>query len=122
MKRDYSLFLKDILQAIENIESFIGDMDFDAFFLDKKTRGAVVREIEVIGDASKNIPKDILDRHKELPWQDMARMRDKFSYVYFGLNYVIVWKVVKERLPEIKVSIVNMLDEIAEDISHKDAP
>lgn len=119
MKRDYSLFLKDIFQAAEDIESFIGDMDFDAFSSDKKTR-AVVREIEVIGEAAKNIPKAIRDKHKELPWQDMAKMRDKISHVYFGINYEIVWKVVKERLPEIKTSIANMMDEITKDTSNED--
>ena len=120
MKRDYSLFLKDILLAAEDIESFIGDMDFDSFSSDKKTRGAVVREIEVIGEATKNIPKAIRDKHKELPWQDMAKMRDKISHVYFGINYEIVWKVVKERLPEIKTSIANMMDEITKDTSNED--
>ncbi len=110
MKRDYSLYLKDILQAADDIESFIGDMTFDVFLSDKKTRGAVVREIEVIGEAAKNIPKAIRDKHKELPWQDMARMRDKISHVYFGINYEIVWKVVKERLPEIRASVINVIN------------
>jgi uncharacterized protein with HEPN domain len=118
MKRDYSLFLKDILQSIADIESFIGNMDFAAFSSDKKTRGAVVREIEVIGEATKNVPKSIRDKHKELPWQDMAKMRDKISHFYFGINYEIVWKVVKERLPDIKSVVADILKEMAEDVSH----
>jgi uncharacterized protein with HEPN domain len=122
MKRDYSLYLKDILQAADDIESFIGDMDFDAFCSDKKTRGAVVREIEVIGEAAKNIPKAVRDKHKKMPWQDMARMRDKISHAYFGINYEIVWKVVKERLPEIRASIANMIDEMTKDACNEDTP
>jgi uncharacterized protein with HEPN domain len=115
MKRDYSLYLKDILQSIADIESFIDNMDFTTFSSDKKTRGAVVREIEVIGEAAKNVPKSIRDKHRELPWQDMARMRDKISHFYFGINYKIVWKVVKERLPDIKKAITNILKEITAD-------
>ena len=109
MTRDYSLFLKDILEAIADVESFIEGMDYDAFSTDKKTRVAVAREIELIGEAAKNIPKAVRERYKELPWQDMAKMRDKISHFYFGINYEIVWKVVKERLPEIKSAVEQML-------------
>jgi uncharacterized protein with HEPN domain len=112
MNRDYSLFVKDILQAIEDIESFIGDMDFHSFCSDKKTRSAVVHELEIIGEATKNIPKSTRDKYKGTPWRDMARMRDKISHFYFGVKYEIVWKVVKERLPEIKTFIERILLEL----------
>jgi uncharacterized protein with HEPN domain len=114
LKRDYSLYIKDILQAITDIELFVGNMDFEAFFADKKTRSAVVHEIEVIGEASKNVPKSIRERYKDLPWPDMAKMRDKISHFYFGINYEIVWKVVKKRLPEIKPVIKKILQELTE--------
>lgn len=74
------LFIRDILEAIENIEDFIGKMDFNQFNSDEKTRSAVVWKIGIIGEAAKNIPKNIKDRHKELPWREMARMRDKISH------------------------------------------
>lgn len=112
MKRDYSLFLKDILQAITDIENFVSDMDFHAFYSDRKTRSAVAHQIEIIGEATKNVPKSIRDRYKELPWQDMAKMRDKISHFYFGINYEIVWKVVKERLPEIKSAVEKILKDL----------
>lgn len=112
MKRDYSFFIKDILQAITDIESFIGNMDYDAFHSDKKTRSAVVWSIETIGEAAKNIPKSIREKYKDLPWQDMSKIRDKISHFYFGINYEIVWKVVKERLPEIKQKIENILTDL----------
>lgn len=112
MNRDYSLFIQDILQAIEDIETFIGDMDFHSFCSDKKTRSAVVHELEIIGEATKNIPKPIKDKYKGPPWRDMARMRDKISHFYFGVKYEIVWKVVKERLPEIKPAIKRTLLEL----------
>lgn len=112
MKRDVSLFIKDILEAINDIESFIGDMNFEAFSSDKKTRTAVVHEIEIIGEAAKNIPASIRNKYKSLPWQDMAKMRDKISHFYFGVKYEIVWKVVKERLPEIKSEIERILKDL----------
>ncbi|MCL5062552.1 MAG: DUF86 domain-containing protein [Nitrospiraceae bacterium] len=112
MTRDFSLFIKDILEAIDDIENFIGDMNFEAFSSDRKTRTAVVHEIEIIGEATKNIPISIRNKYKELPWQDMAKMRDKISHFYFGINYEIVWKVVKERLPEIKLAVEKILKEL----------
>jgi uncharacterized protein with HEPN domain len=83
MKRNALLLVKDILEAIRDIESFVGAMDFDAFSADKKTRAAVVHEIEIIGEAANNMPRDIKIRYKELPWQDMARMRDKIKPFLF---------------------------------------
>lgn len=90
MKRDYRLFIGDIFEAIENIEDFLGKMDFNQFNSDEKTRSAVVWKIGIIGEAAKNIPKNVKDRHKELPWREMAKMRDKISHFYFGVDYKIV--------------------------------
>ena len=115
MKRDYSLFIKDILEAIRLIEEFTADMDFEQFAADEKTKAAVINKIEIIGEAAKNISKDIRDRYKDLPWKSMARMSDKISHSYFGINYEIVWEVVKKRLPEIKP----MLEKIFNDMERE---
>lgn len=112
MKRNYAFFIKDMLDAIEKIEEFVRDMGFEEFVRDDKTASAVVRKLEIIGEASKNIPKSIRDRHEALPWKDMARMRDKVSHEYFGVDYEIVWKVVREKLPEIKPTIRKILEEL----------
>ena len=114
MKRNHKLFVKDILDAIEKIEEFIGNMDFKKFIEDDKTKSAVVRKLEIIGEATKNIPKLIRQKYKELPWSDMAGMRDKIAHFYFGIDYEIVWKVIKERLPEIKPVIQKILNEMEE--------
>jgi len=76
-KRDYRDYLKDILDSIDDIESFIGGMSFEEFKKDKKTINAVVRSIEVIGEATKNIPRTLKDKHKEIPWKRMAGMRER---------------------------------------------
>lgn len=114
MKRNHKLFVKDILDSIEKIEEFLGNMDFKKFIEDDKTKSAVVRKLEIIGEATKNIPKLIRQKYKELPWSDMAGMRDKIAHFYFGIDYEIVWKVIKERLPEIKPVIQKILNEMEE--------
>jgi len=98
------------LKCIDKIEEFTKDMDFDEFVEDDRTSSAVVRKLEIIGEASKNIPEFIKDRYGEIPWKDMARMRDKIIHFYFGVDYEIVWKVIKERLPKIKQSIKEILE------------
>lgn len=112
MKRAYNLFIKDILEAIESIKNFIGHMDFEEFMKDDKTSSAVIRKLEIIGEATKNIPRNIRTMHKEVPWSDMAKMRDKISHFYFGVDYEIVWKVIKERLPEVKSHIEKLMEEL----------
>jgi len=112
MKRDYKLFIKDILDCIQKIEEFAGDIKFDEFVKDDKTNSAVVRKLEIIGEATKNLPKSIRQKYKQLPWNDMAKMRDKIIHFYFGIDYEIVWKVIKIRLPQIKSMLVKILEEL----------
>ncbi|MFH0775355.1 MAG: DUF86 domain-containing protein [bacterium] len=105
MKRDFKLFIQDIQDSINEIDEFVGNMDFNQFYSDNKTCSAVMLKIEIIGEATKNIPKEIKTRYKGIPWKDMAGMRDKISHSYFGIDYKVVWNVVKQRLPEIKPTI-----------------
>ena len=112
MKRDYKLFIRDVLDCINKIEEFVGNMNFDEFVKDDKTSSAVIRKLEIIGEATKNIPRDVRQRYKTLPWSDVARMRDKIIHFYFGVDYDIVWKVIKERLPDIKLKIIQILNEM----------
>lgn len=112
MKRDYKLYIKDILNSILKTEEFIGDMSYRDFIEDDKTSSALVRKLEIIEEASKNIPKEIRMKYKEVPWSDMAKMRDKITHFYFGVDYEIVWKVIKERLPTLKQQIQKLLKEV----------
>jgi len=106
------LFILDILYAIGDIDKFIEGMDFNQFYSDNKTRSAVVWKIVTIGEASKNIPKAIQTKYRELPWKDMAGMRDKIAHFYFGIDYKIVWKVVKKDSPKIKTIITQILKDL----------
>ena len=99
---------------MEKIDEFIGSMDFEKFIEDDKTKSAVVRKLEIIGEGTKNIPKQIRQKYRKLPWADMAGMEDKIAHFYFGIDYTIVWEVIKERLPEIKPIIQKILKEMEE--------
>jgi uncharacterized protein with HEPN domain len=100
--RDYGLYLKDILAAMESIEGFIAGMDLDTFQKDDKTTSAVMRKLEIIGEAVKQIPDEIRLKHSQVPWKEMAGMRDKLIHFYFGIDYHLVWTTVAERLPQVK--------------------
>ena len=109
--RDYRDYLQDILDAVNDIESFVDDMTYEDFIKDRKTLNAVVRSIEIIGEATKNIPKPMKAKYKELPWKQMAGMRDKLIHAYFGVDTETLWKAVKDNIPPLKTSIEKMLKE-----------
>ncbi|MDI6791679.1 MAG: DUF86 domain-containing protein [bacterium] len=88
MTREYKFFIQDILKALVDIDKFVAGMDFNDFLSDEKTKSAVVWQIQTIGEATKNIPKSIREKYKEIPWKYMARMRDKIAHFYFGIDYL----------------------------------
>lgn len=108
-KRDYRDYLLDILGSIDEIEFFIKGMVFEAFSQDKKTINAVVRSIEVIGEASKKIPETIREVYPDVPWKGMAGMRDKLMHEYFGIDLEILWSTAKEEVPVLKTSVQKIL-------------
>jgi len=108
--RDVSLYLKDIMQSIEAIEEFIHGMDFEQFRKDDKTSSAVIRKLEIIGEATKSVPTEIRQNYADVPWREMAGMRDKLIHFYFGVDYNLVWKAVKNRIPQIKPVIQKVID------------
>jgi len=102
MKRKSSLYIKDIIDAIEKIEKFVENMSFDDFAQDDKTSSAVVWKLGIIGEAVKQLPLEIRDRFSEVPWSAMAKTRDKIIHFYHGIDYEIVWKIIREELPALR--------------------
>lgn len=90
--------------CIENAEKaldFVFGMEFDAFFEDEKTSYAVIRALEIIGEAARQIPEDVRNANLEIPWREIAAMRNKLMHEYFGANMKVVWQTVQEDLPAI---------------------
>jgi len=108
-RRDYRDYIKDVLDSVNDIESFIRDMSFEDFKRDRKTINAVVRSIEVIGEATKKIPKTLKDKHREVPWKKMSGMRDKLIHEYFGVDVEILWKTANDDIPPLKQLVQNIL-------------
>jgi len=112
MIREYKDYLVDILDAIEKAESFIKEMNFEEFEKDAKTTYAVIRAFEIIGEAVTKIPSDVRKRQKEIPWKEMAAMRNKLIHEYFGVKSRVVWKTIKQDLPKIKPHLQDMLNHL----------
>ena len=110
-KREYVDYLRDMLDAIDKIALFTRGMDAEQFRADEKTLFAVIRALEVIGEAAKNIPTSVRDRYPQVPWRDMAGSRDKLIHEYFGVNCDVVWRTVQLDVPALKPLIIHMLGE-----------
>ena len=100
--REVSDYLDDILTAITDINEFTKGMHYEAFATDKRTVNAVIRSLEVLGEATKRIPPPLRQKYPGIPWSKMAGMRDILIHDYMGVDLKTVWKVIQERLPELK--------------------
>lgn len=106
--RDY---LGDIVEAIDKAMQFVEGMTYDQFAADERTHYAAVRALEIIGEATKRIPDDVRRAHAEIPWREMAGMRDKLIHHYTGVDLGVVWKTVCEELPGLGERIASVLAE-----------
>ncbi|MBO8182557.1 MAG: DUF86 domain-containing protein [Archaeoglobus sp.] len=114
MKRTYRDYLEDILSSIQEIGEFTEGMDFEKFVKDRKTVNAVIRSLEVMGEAVKKIPSDLRNKYPEIPWKYIAGMRDKLIHEYHGVDLEIVWKVVEMEIPPLKPKFEKILEELEE--------
>ena len=117
MSRDYSLYLRDILESREKIREYLGQMTFDEFLIDRKTVDSVVRNLEIIGEAVKCLPDELLASQPQVVWKDVARFRDIIAHYYFKVDYEVVWSITQEDLDPLVVGVSALLDEIREDKS-----
>ena len=110
MKKDKA-YLEDILDAISDIEVFITNINETEFYRNKEKKFAVVRALEIIGEAAKNLSKELRAKYKEIPWKDIAGMRDKLIHGYFGIKWELVWETVKNKIPELKKQLLKISEE-----------
>jgi uncharacterized protein with HEPN domain len=99
-ERDPLLYLEDIALSMKRVQEYIYGLDFQNFKWDYKTVDAVIRNFEVIGEASKNLPQNIKDKYQNIPWEEMYRLRNRIAHEYFGIDYEILWDIATKYLPQ----------------------
>ena len=113
-RRSYLDYLRDILETAEETLAFVEGMDFPAFSAERRTNLAVVRAMEIIGEAARHIPASTRRRYPQVPWQDMVDMRNKLIHEYFGVDLQVLWRTVQEDLPPPRHAIRRMLKDLGE--------
>lgn len=114
-QRQLSEFLQDILDTIADIEIFTENVELEAFQANREKVLAVVKSIEILGEAVKKVPDDIRNQYPDIPWKSIAGMRDVLVHEYWGIDVNIIWATVQEGLPPLKATIA----EIATDVSER---
>lgn len=112
MEKDLEIFLGHIRESIEEIENYTGGMLKKDFLKSRKTQDAVIKRIEIIGEAVKNLPRDFKERRREIPWREIAGMRDQLIHGYFGIDMNVVWKTVKKDIPDLKREIGELFENL----------
>ena len=95
-KRNDTDFISDCIEAILRIRAYVKNLGYETFSEDTKTQDAVVRNLEIIGEAVKSVSQETKKNHPQINWRDLARLRDKLIHHYFGVNLDIVWSIAVE--------------------------
>jgi uncharacterized protein with HEPN domain len=109
MTREYADYINDIVDSVHAVEEFVRGMTFEDFASDRKTIYAVIRAMEVMGEAAKKIPEAVRSAHPAIPWKQMAGIRDKLIHEYFGVELDVLWKTIQEDLPSLKTAIEDLV-------------
>ncbi len=111
MSKDPAIFLKHILESIEQVEDYTKDLSEDRFMESIEKQDAVIRRLEIIGEAVKNLPEDFKEKHADVEWNKAMAIRNILIHQYFGIDLKIVWDTVGESLPEFKKQIESLLED-----------
>lgn len=114
MRRDFRLYLDDILDAVRQIRTYMADMDEEAFTKDRKTQDAVIRNLEIIGEAAGNLPEQFQMTAPEIDWRKIKGLRNILVHEYFGINLPIIWDVVQSKLGPLETACRKLLEKAAE--------
>lgn len=102
-------FLDDIQEAVRRVKAYLGAMTYEAFLADIKTQDAVIRNLEIIGEATKSLSAELRAKYADVPWKGMAGVRDRLIHHYFGVNLDIVWQIASGELSEVASRIQEVL-------------
>jgi uncharacterized protein with HEPN domain len=111
MPRDYKVFLEDMRDAIVKIRRYTSGLELKAFADDEKTVDAVVRNLEVLGEAAKSVPEDVRSRHTQIDWRRVTDLRNILIHQYFAVDVEIIWDIVQNKLPDLERQVRQMLAE-----------
>ena len=111
-KRNDQLLLEDIAEAIDDIMNFTHDLTYEEFAADKKTFNAVIRSLTVIGEAANRLSTEITAPHNEIEWQKVVAFRNRLVHEYFGIDYEMVWEIIKNYLTTLKKYVQKILSEL----------
>ncbi len=111
-KRSQKLFIMDIKESVDAILNYVATSDYEHFIKDRKTYSAVIREFEIIGEATKHLPDEITLTHAEIEWRDLNDFRNLLIHEYFGIDFEIICNVIQQDLPALK----RVIDQIANKI------
>ena len=109
MQRDYKIYAEDIVEAIEKIETYTMGMSYEEFEENQLVTDAVVRNLEIVGEAVKNIPEEIKKEHRDIPWKKIADLRNIISHKYFGIDQKIIWEIIQTKLSSLKEAAHKMI-------------
>lgn len=112
MSRDYKIYLNDILEASTKILKYTQGFSYNQFINEEMVRDAVLRNLEIIGEAVKNIPDRVKDLYPKIEWHKIAGLRNILIHEYFGVNYIITWDLIQNKVPILKADIENILREL----------
>jgi uncharacterized protein with HEPN domain len=108
MKKDPLIFIEHVLESIENIESFMRNISKNDFLRNIEKQSAVIRQIEIIGEAIRNLPFEFKEKYPAIAWKEIAGMRDKLVHHYFGIDLNTIWNTVKEDIPLLKEELTKI--------------
>ncbi len=112
MHREYKAYLRDILEAIDKIERYTENMNFEDFSDNELIQDGVIRNLEIIGEAVKNLPDDIKKDYSEVEWRKIAGLRDILIHAYFGVDLEVIWDIVKNKVSELKGMVREILSNL----------
>jgi uncharacterized protein with HEPN domain len=111
MPRDYKVYLEDMLQAVDRILRYSAELSFEAFSADEKTLDAIVRNLEILGEAARQVPDSIRQAYPTVDWAKISGLREVLIHQYFGIDVVIIWDIVQNKIPDLQRRISEILSD-----------